>query len=89
MPGGIRAGCCAAGCGTLRVRRPQDQAVAGLVKEMMEREMIDKIAARLGGVDARERAGAFCARIAGLVVTRCILRLALRESPRHQHRTAR
>lgn len=86
-----------------------DQAMASLVKEMMEREMIDKIAARLGGVDARKRAGAFCAQIAGLVVTRYILcleplasmapdeirriygpslRLALRESPRHQHRTA-
>ncbi|MFG2563575.1 hypothetical protein [Streptomyces sp. NPDC048496] len=31
--------------------------------------MIDKIAARLGGADARKRAGAFCAQIAGLVVT--------------------
>lgn len=52
-----------------------DEAVAGLVKEMMEREMIDKVAARIGGADARKRAGAFCAQIAGLVVTRYILRL--------------
>ncbi|MGW7408190.1 TetR/AcrR family transcriptional regulator [Streptomyces sp. NPDC054833] len=52
-----------------------DQAIAGLVKEVMEREMIDKIAAMLGGADARKRAGAFCAQIAGLVVTRYILRL--------------
>jgi hypothetical protein len=42
---------------------------------VMEREMIDKIAAMLGGADARKRAGAFCAQIAGLVVTRYILRL--------------
>jgi len=53
----------------------RDQAVAALLKEMMEREMIDKIAARIGGADARKRAGAFCAHIAGLVVTRYILRL--------------
>ncbi|QNE74348.1 TetR family transcriptional regulator [Streptomyces finlayi] len=52
-----------------------DQAITGLVKEMMEREIIDKIAARLRGADARKRAGAFCAQIAGLVVTRYILRL--------------
>ncbi|MFD1662520.1 TetR family transcriptional regulator [Streptomyces caeni] len=53
----------------------QDQAITDLVKEMMEREMIDTIAARIGGADARTRAGAFCAHIAGLVVTRYILRL--------------
>lgn len=52
-----------------------DQATAGLVKEMMEREMIDKMAARLGGTDAHKRAGAFYAQIAGLIVTRYILRL--------------
>lgn len=52
-----------------------DQAVAGLLRERMEREMIDKIAARFGGADGRKRAGAFCAHIAGLVVTRYILRL--------------
>ncbi|MBC2907416.1 TetR family transcriptional regulator [Streptomyces cupreus] len=92
----------------LIVSATRDQAIAGLVKEMLEREMIDKIAARLGGADARRRAGAFCAQIAGLIVTRCILRLepvasmapdeiiriygpplrlALRESSRHQPRT--
>lgn len=52
-----------------------DQATNGLVREMMEREIIDKIAARVGGADARKRAGAFCAQIAGLIVTRYILRL--------------
>ncbi|MEO3786161.1 TetR family transcriptional regulator [Actinocorallia sp. B10E7] len=52
-----------------------DQAIAALVKEMLEQEMIDKIAARIGGRDSRKRAGAFCAHITGLVVTRYILRL--------------
>ncbi|MEU5225214.1 hypothetical protein AB0G55_21600 [Streptomyces toyocaensis] len=52
----------------------QDPAVTGLVKEMLEREIIGKIAARIGGADARRRAGVFCAHIAGLVVTRYILR---------------
>lgn len=59
----------------LIVGATHDQAITGLVKEMLEREMIDKIAARLRGADARKRAGAFCAQIAGLVVTRYILRL--------------
>lgn len=53
----------------------QDPAITGLVREMMEREIIDRIAGRLGGADARRRAGVFCAHIAGLVVTRYILRL--------------
>lgn len=52
-----------------------DQAVTGLVKEMMEREMIDIIAASIGGADARKRAIAFCSQIAGLIMTRYILRL--------------
>lgn len=52
-----------------------ERAVAGLLKEMMEREVIDKVAALIGGADARRRAGAFCAQIAGLIVTRYILRL--------------
>lgn len=52
-----------------------DADVANLVKEMLERELIDTIAARIGGIDARKRAATFCAQIAGLVVTRYILRL--------------
>ncbi|MQY39978.1 hypothetical protein SRB17_80070 [Streptomyces sp. RB17] len=54
------------------VREP---AVADLVKEMMGRELIDKIAARIGGWDARERAVAFCGQLIGLIVTRYILRI--------------
>ncbi len=52
-----------------------DAVVANLVKEMVEVELIDTIAARIGGANARKRAGAFCAQIAGLLVTRYILRL--------------
>ncbi|MFI8243362.1 TetR family transcriptional regulator [Streptomyces sp. NPDC085866] len=52
-----------------------DAAFADLVREMTEKELIDKIASRTGGRDARKRAAAFCAQIAGLIVTRYILRL--------------
>lgn len=52
-----------------------DTVVAGLLREMTERELIDKVAALIRGVDARKRAGAFCAQIAGVIVTRYILRL--------------
>ena len=52
-----------------------DAALASLVKEMVEREMIDKVATRIGGADAHKRAAAFCGQIAGLVVTRYILHL--------------
>ncbi|MDA4108537.1 TetR/AcrR family transcriptional regulator [Mycolicibacterium holsaticum] len=53
----------------------QDTVVANLVKEMLEVELIDLIAARIGGANARKRAAAFFAQIAGLVLARYILRL--------------
>ena len=52
-----------------------DAVVANLVKEMIEVELIDLIAERIGGANARKRAAAFCAQLAGLIVTRYILRL--------------
>lgn len=52
-----------------------DAALASLVKEMVDREIIDQVAARIGGAGARKRAVAFCGQIAGLVVTRYILHL--------------
>lgn len=52
-----------------------DESITDLVRELLEREMIDTIAGRMGGADARKRAGAFCAQIAGIVMTRYILRL--------------
>ncbi|TAM68723.1 TetR family transcriptional regulator [Mycobacterium sp.] len=60
---------------TLVAGAAHDAALAGLVKQMVEREMIDKVATRLGGADARKRSSAFCAQIAGLIVTRYILQL--------------
>ncbi|MEV4614608.1 TetR family transcriptional regulator [Kitasatospora sp. NPDC049258] len=53
----------------------QDQALSALVKEVIEREMIDKVAARIGGPDAHRRACDFCTMMAGLIITRCVLRL--------------
>lgn len=50
-----------------------DAAFAALVKETMEQAVIDKIADRIGGKAARERAAAFYAQIAGLIGTRYIL----------------
>ncbi|MFG2563573.1 TetR family transcriptional regulator [Streptomyces sp. NPDC048496] len=53
----------------------QDPALATLVRQMLERELISRLTARLGGVDSERRAAAFCTQIAGVVVTRYILRL--------------
>ncbi len=53
----------------------QDPDLAGLIREMLERELIALLAARLGGADAELRAAAFCTQIAGIVVTRYILHL--------------
>lgn len=53
----------------------QDPDLAGLVREMLERELIALLAARLGGIDGERRAAAFCTQIAGIVVTRYILHL--------------
>ncbi|BBY81152.1 TetR/AcrR family transcriptional regulator [Mycolicibacterium pulveris] len=52
-----------------------DEALASLVKEMVDREIVDKLATRIGGADARKRAGMFCAQIVGLIVSRYILKL--------------
>jgi AcrR family transcriptional regulator len=53
----------------------QDPAFADLVREMLERELITRLTTRLEGVDARKRAAAFCTQVAGVVVTRYLLRL--------------
>ena len=37
--------------------------------------MIDKIAARLGGADARTRAGMFSSQITGVIVSRYVIRV--------------
>jgi AcrR family transcriptional regulator len=53
----------------------QEEAVATVVREVVEREMIDKLAARLGDRDARRRAGLFSAQMVGLIYARYILRV--------------
>ncbi len=52
------------------VREPD---VARLFREMLEREMIARIAERIGGADARRRASVAASQIAGLVMARYIL----------------
>lgn len=52
------------------LREPE---VARAFREMMEREMLPRIADRLGGADARHRASLAMSQIAGLVVARYII----------------
>ncbi|MFD8318774.1 TetR/AcrR family transcriptional regulator [Kitasatospora purpeofusca] len=52
-----------------------DPAVAQLVGEVVQREMVDLVAARLGGADARRRACLFGTQLAGLIMARYVLRL--------------
>jgi AcrR family transcriptional regulator len=52
-----------------------DPAVGRLIAGMVERELIDRLAARLDGPDARDRAAAFCTGTAGLIFLRYILRV--------------
>ncbi|WP_406211351.1 TetR family transcriptional regulator [Kitasatospora sp. NBC_01560] len=53
----------------------QDPALGVLVSEVLQREMTDRIAARIGGADARRRACEFAAQLAGLIMVRHVLRL--------------
>ncbi|CAG7658036.1 TetR/AcrR family transcriptional regulator [Actinacidiphila bryophytorum] len=52
-----------------------DESAAALVREVMEREVIERVAERLGGAHAQARAMAFCAQMAGIITTRYLLRL--------------
>ena len=52
----------------------QDRELGQLLKEVLEREMIDRVADHIGGPNARYRAGAFAAQLAGLVFSRYVLR---------------
>ncbi|MGH8890844.1 MAG: TetR family transcriptional regulator [Acidothermaceae bacterium] len=53
----------------------EDEAVGLLVRQALERELLDKLVERLGGVDARRRASAFTVQVAGVVFARFVLRL--------------
>jgi AcrR family transcriptional regulator len=52
-----------------------DDHSAALVREVLERELLGRIAERIGGPDARARAMAFCTQMAGIIVTRYLLRM--------------
>jgi AcrR family transcriptional regulator len=52
-----------------------DPAMSRLAAEMVEREIIARLAGRIGGEDALPRAAALCAQIAGLIFSRYLLRL--------------
>jgi hypothetical protein len=50
-----------------------DPAMTPLVREMLEVEMIGVVAETIGGRDARKRAAAFTAVMAGLLITRYVV----------------
>ncbi|MFD5818598.1 TetR family transcriptional regulator [Streptomyces sp. NPDC127038] len=52
-----------------------DDALGSLVKEAVEREIVERIAGLVPGRDARQRAAAFTTVVAGLITTRYLLRL--------------
>ncbi|MFF8534968.1 TetR family transcriptional regulator [Streptomyces sp. NPDC015532] len=52
-----------------------DDSLGSLVKEAVEREIVDRIAGLVPGRDARQRAAAFITVVAGLIATRYLLRL--------------
>jgi AcrR family transcriptional regulator len=52
-----------------------DDEVARLFREMAEREIIARIAERLGGADASRRAGVAASQITGLIFMRYVLRV--------------
>jgi AcrR family transcriptional regulator len=53
----------------------QDPDVARLLRELIEQEMIGRIAERVGGPDARGRAAAFGTHVAGVIIARYVLAL--------------
>jgi AcrR family transcriptional regulator len=53
----------------------QDPDLSRLLEEVLEREIVDRIAEHLGGADARYRAGAFSTQLAGVVFSRYVLRI--------------
>ena len=53
----------------------QDPDLARLLREVLEREIVDRVAEHLGGADARLRAAAFVTQLAGVVFARYVLRV--------------
>ena len=65
------------GCYVLAVvaASPADQELNRLLSDVVEREIVDPLARRLAGPDARDYAVAFCSQLLGLVISRYLLRL--------------
>jgi AcrR family transcriptional regulator len=62
--------------GTLRtfiLAAIQDPDVARLFREMLEREIVNRLAERIGGADATRRASVAVSQVAGLVMARYVL----------------
>ncbi|WP_051836468.1 TetR/AcrR family transcriptional regulator [Streptomyces sp. NRRL WC-3742] len=53
----------------------QDEGHAALVREVMQREIVERVAARLDGPGAQRRAAAFGVVVAGVITTRYLVRL--------------
>ncbi len=53
----------------------RDPGVTRLFAEVAEREMIRRLAERIGGADAMRRAGAVTSQLAGVIITRYVLQL--------------
>ncbi|WP_375485691.1 TetR family transcriptional regulator [uncultured Jatrophihabitans sp.] len=52
-----------------------DPALGDVVRGGLQAEMIDKIAGRLGGADARVRAGMFSSQVTGVIFSRYVIRV--------------
>jgi AcrR family transcriptional regulator len=52
-----------------------DPAMSRLAAEMVEREIVARLAGRIGGEDALRRAAVLCVQMAGLIFSRYLLRL--------------
>lgn len=60
---------------TIAAAATAEPDLARLVREAVGREIVTRLAARLGGVGAEQRAAAFTTQIAGIVYARYLLRL--------------
>lgn len=52
---------------------PGDPALGVMVRTALQAELIDKLADRIGGADARIRAGLFASQIAGIIYSRYLI----------------
>ncbi len=60
---------------TVAATAVSDPEVTRLFRELVGRELVDQLAARLGDPGGRERAAAFIAQLAGIIFSRHLLRL--------------